>query len=361
MKMQKRSAMTILFVFFILLSLVSLLFLYSAHTTPIEETLVTASYTYGYEGIYDYTVALKSNTIYDNKTTLKPGEGTIYRRITDHINLDFTYSFDGDQTAHFTIRYITREYVQTSSWEKQIVEFPEEIIESSGSTMNFSVDNLPIIFPSSIAAIVTKINADTGMATSDYSLNITVEMHIEAKTSAGTVEEDFAPTLKIEFKSTLDQGEIISITGLENTKTGDITKTEKKYQPWVEQQREIYYGFSTVSFFGLAVSVWFYTKNRPAKPPTTEKLIEGIIEPYEEIIVEAGQEQLAKPVTTITMKTLEDLVKVADTTGKPIIHTYEAPETHVFSIIDGDTQYKFATTISIEQKRKEIIEEKEDE
>lgn len=360
--MQKRTIMTILFVFFMLLSLVSLLFLYYAHTNPIEKTSVTSSYTYGYEGIYDYTVALRPNTIYDNKTSLKPGEGTIYRRITDHIDVNFTYFFGGDLMANFTIKYITREYVQTSSWEKQIDEFPEEIIESSGDTLNFSLNNIPTILPSSILLIVNKINVDTGISLSDYNLNITIEMHIEAKTSAGTVEEDFVPSLKVDFKGTLDQGEIISITGLEYTKTGDITKTEKIYQPWVEQQRDICYGFSTVSFFGLAVSIWFYTKNRPSKPPEAEKLIEEIIGPYEEIIVEAGQKQLSKPATTITMKTLEDLVKVADTIGKPILHTYEAPETHVFSIIDGDTQYKFATTISIVQKRKEeIVEEEEDE
>jgi hypothetical protein len=359
--MQKKSTITILFVFFILLSLVSILFLYSAHTTPIEETLVTASYAYEYEGTYDYIVALKSNTIYDNNATLKPGEGTIYRRITDHIDVNFTYFFSGDQTANFTISYITHEYVETASWEKQIELFPEEIIKSLGDTINFSVSNIPTIIPSSILQIVNEINADTGIVTGDYNLNITIEMHIEAETSAGTVEEDFAPSLKAEFKSTLDQGETISITGLEYTKTGDITKTEEIYQPWVEQQRNIYYGFATVSFFGLAVSVWFYTKNRPTKQIEAEKLIEEMIEPYEEIIVEAGQEQLSKPVTTIATKTLEDLVKVADTTGKPIIHTYEAPDIHVFSIIDGDTQYKFSTTISIEQKRKEVVEEEEDE
>jgi hypothetical protein len=345
-----------------MLSLVSVLFLYSAHTTPVEETLVTTLYAYGYEGTYDYIAALRSNTIYDNKTSLKPGEGIIYRRITDHIDVNFTYFFSGDQMANFTIRYVTRGYVQTSSWEKQIYEFPEEIIESSGDTMNFSINNIPAIIPSSILQIVEEINLDTGIATGEYSLNITMEMHIEAKTSAGTVEEDFVPTLKVEFKGSLGEGEVISITGLDYTKTGDITKTETIYQPWVEQQRDIYYGFSTVSFFGLAISVWFYAKNRPTTLPEAEKLIEEMIEPYEEIIVEAGQEQLSKPVTTIAMKTLEDLVKVADTIGKPILHTYEAPETHIFSIIDGDTQYKFATTISIERKSKEeIVKEEEDE
>jgi hypothetical protein len=359
--MQKKSTITILFVFFILLSLVSILFLYSAHTTPIEETLVTASYAYEYEGTYDYTVALKPNTIYDNNATLKPGEGTIYRRITDHIDVNFTYFFSGDQTANFTISYVTHEYVETASWDKQIAEFPKEVIKSSGDTINFSVINIPAIFPSSILQIVNEINADTGIITGDYSLNITIEMRIEAETSAGSVDESFAPSLKADFKVTPDQGETISITGLEYTKTGSKTKTEEIYQPWVEQQRNIYYGFSTVSFFGLAVSVWFYTKNRPTKPLEAQKLIDEIIEPYEEIIVEAGQEQLSKPATTISTKTLEDLVKVADTTGKPIIHTFEAPDVHVFSIIDGDTQYKFSTTISIEQKRKEVIEEEEDE
>ena len=360
-KMIKRHTITILFISFILLSIISLLFLYYAHTNPIETTLVTSSYMYGYQGIYDYIAALKPNTIYDNKTSLRPDEGIIYRKITDHINVNFTYLFEGDLMANFTIRYSLHEYVQTTSWEKQINELPQEILESSGDSLNFSINNIPPIYPSSIQQIVNKINEDTGIYASQYNLNITIEIYIEAETSAGTVNEYFLPTLKVEFKSSPDQGDTISITGMEHAKTGEITKTEKIYQAWVEQQRNISYGFSTVSFFGLAVTIWFYTKNKPSKPPEAGKLLEEMIGPYEEIIVEVGQEQLLKPATTIAIKTLEDLIKVADTIGKPILHTYEAPETHIFRIIDDTTQYKFTTTTSTMEKKKETVEEEEDE
>ncbi|TET18946.1 hypothetical protein E3J74_08570 [Candidatus Bathyarchaeota archaeon] len=363
---KKPKIATILLIFFILLTLVSLLFLYYTHAIPLEKTSVTSLYTYGYQGTYNYIAALKPNTIYDNKTTLKPGEGPIYRRITDHIDVNFTYVFEGNLPANFTIKYSVHEYVETAHWRKQISELPQKNIETTGTRSDLSINNITTIDPPSIQEFVNEINEETGILASQYSLNITIKMYIEAKTSVGTVNESFMPTLKAEFQSSASEGEIISISGLEQGKTGEITETEKIYQLGVQQNRNISYGVSVASFAGLVISAWFFIRTRPPKPSKPEKLLEDIIGPYEEIIAEAAQEvsekdQLSKPGTTLAIKTLEDLVKIADTLERPILHSYKPPETHIFRIIDDAAQYEFTTTISTLAKRKAIMEEEENE
>lgn len=363
---KKPKIATTLLIFFILLTLVSLLLLYYTHATPLEKTSMTSPYTYGYQGTYNYVAALKPNIIYDNKTTLEPGEGTLYRRITDHIDVNFTYVFEGNLPANFTTKYSVHEYIETAHWRKQISELPQKNIETTGTSSNLSINNIATIDPPSIQGFVREISEETGIPVSQYSLNITIIMYIEAKTSVGTINESFTPTLKTEFQSSTTEGEIISISGLENGKTGKITKTEKIYQQGVQLNRNISYGVSVASFAGLVISTWFFIRTRPPKPPKPEKLLEDIIGPYEEIIAEAAQEpsgkgQLSKRATTIVIKTLEDLVKIADTLDKPILHSYKPPETHIFRIIDDAAQYEFTTTISTLAKRKVIMEEEENE
>jgi hypothetical protein len=361
---KKTKIIITLLILFILMTFVSLLFLSYTHANPIEKTLVTSLYTYGFRGTYNYIAALKPNTIYDNKTTLEPGEGPIYRRITDHIDVNFTYVWEGDLPANFTIKYSIHEYVQTANWNKQIIKLPQKTIETTGTSSHLSINNIPTIDPSSIQQLGSEINAETGISASTYSLNITIITYVEARTSVGTVNESFTPTLRIEFQSSASEGDTLSISGLEHDKTGEITKTEKTYQSWVEQQRNYSYGLSTVSFFGLAITTWVFLKTRPPKPPRPQKLLEDLIGPYEEIIVEAAQEPSRKgqlPLTTIAINELEDLVKIADMSDKPILHTYKPPETHIFRIIDGPTRYEFTTTISTIAKRKAAIEEDENE
>jgi len=341
------------------------LILYYTHQLPNPEESVTPLYSYGHHGTFNYSATLKPNTIYDNKTTLKFGEGPIYRKITDSIDVDFTYFFEGNLPANFTVKSSVYEYVEIANLEKQISALPQKIIETTGTNSYLTIDNITAIVPSAIDQLVKEMRSESGIFESKYSLNITVKIDVEARTSVGTVSESFTHTLGMEFKSGTAEGEVIVISGIEQDKTGEITKTEYIYHHWVQQQRDVSYGLSIASIFGLILSAWFFMKNRPHEPPEPEKLLEDIISPYEEIIAEAqgssGKEQHSKFGTTITVKTLEDLVKIADTIEKPILHIHKAPETHIFRIIDDATQYEFTTTISAIAKRKAVIEEDENE
>jgi hypothetical protein len=297
---------------------------------------------------------------------LRLAEGSFYRRVINNINVSFSHVFTGDLEADFTVKYSVHEYLEIGDWKKQIVEFPEETIETAGYESDLTIENIPTINPTAIQQIANKFSEETGLFASQYSLNITTKVYIEAETSVGNVSEFLTPTVSLEFKSGAAEGEIISVSGLNYVKTGEIQQTETVYNQWVEQQRNWLYSLSTVSFFGLVASSWFFVKTKSQEPPKPEKILEDTIAPYEEIIVEAAQEpsqkeQTLRTANTMAVNTLEDLVKIADTLNKPIIHTYKPPETHIFRIIDGLTMYEFTTTATILEKRKEIAEEVEEE
>lgn len=363
---KRKIRLTISLVFFTIFSIVTLFFLYNALATPIEETRITPLYTYENQGIYTCRATLKPNTIYNNATTLELNEDSIFRRITDHIDINFTYSFEGDKQANFTVRYYVYEFIETGSWTKQFVELPLQIVESNGTSMSFFITDIPVVNLTIIQNFVGKISDETGLYSSQYSLNITTAINITAETSVDTIYETFTPSMKIEFRSTSSEGEIISITRLEHTKTDGIEETDTIYNEGVQQQRNWLYAGSTAALFGLFLSVWFFIGTGPQEPPKPEKLLEDAIAPYEEIIVEAVQEssekeQVLRTANTVSINTLEDLVKIADTLNKPIIHMHKPPETQIFYIIDGLTKYEFTTTFSAIEKEKVAAEEEEEE
>ncbi|RLI40900.1 hypothetical protein DRO69_12250, partial [Candidatus Bathyarchaeota archaeon] len=101
MKLEKTKTLVIIFT---ILTLIALLTLYTVHQNPIEETITNTLCTYKSTATYNYTAMLQTpNLIYNNKTTLKPDEGTIYTKITRQINLTLTYNFQTTLQSNATI------------------------------------------------------------------------------------------------------------------------------------------------------------------------------------------------------------------------------------------------------------------
>jgi hypothetical protein len=362
----RRMLITALLIIFISLSIASVLFMYNTHTIPLEEKRVTPLYTYTHRGTYDYVARLSPNTVYDNKTTLKPWEGPVYRRITDLIDVNFTYTFEGSKPANLTIQYNVTEYVETAKWTKPISEVPIKTVSTEGTEATLSIDNISPVNASSIQNLVKAMQGDTGIPLSEYSANIRITMYIDAETSEGVINKTFSPTLVMLFRSSSEEGDIISISGLENSDSGSITETETIYHSWVKFQRDISYVLSAVTFFGLVITTWTFMRTRPHKPPKPEKMLEDFIAPYEEIIVETAPEPRVgkpklEPANMINVETMDDLLKIAEILGKPILHSYWPPENHIFYVFDDTIRYEFATTISALAERKKIREREENE
>ena len=83
----------ILLIMLACLAAVSALSIYYTHQLPTSEVHTKTLAIYQHIGAYNYIAKLKPNVIYQNRTTLNPGEGTLYTAIVEYVNLTFTYAF----------------------------------------------------------------------------------------------------------------------------------------------------------------------------------------------------------------------------------------------------------------------------
>lgn len=338
-----------LLILFIALSLISISTIYYTHQLPTEEQRPITLCTYKHDGEYNCIAELKANTIY-NQSTLKPSEGILYLRIINYICINLSYTFESQLSANTTIQYSINESVTGGrGWEKHFVLTPQTTINSTGTPLELPIINTLQINIIEVEQLVSDINQETGMYAADCNITISPNINTMAETTAGTINETFTPTLIISFKYRTEEGDHITIDGLQHTKTGAITRTEIIHQQWVMNQRYTSYIIFVVAFSGLAYTSWVFIKTKPTKPTKPERPIEELIEPYEEIIAEAKELSFRREIATIMMSSLEDLVKVADSLGKPILHSEEA-QTHILYVLDGETKYEYTLITPIVEK-----------
>jgi len=339
-----RTRLTALLVLFALLSVASIVTIYFTHQLPTEEAITTTLCAYEHRGRYDYIAKLKPNNLY-NQTTLKLGEGTLYTRVIEHINITFSYTFLSSRTTNTTIEYlVNRELESPGKWVKNLEATASNTTNFTGNTGGFTT-TLHINI-AEVKGLVSVIDEDTGTSSSTFNLNVKPQIHTVSETDAGTINEPLNPTLTITFQSGTSQGDIIIIENLDHTKTGGITKTETIYQQWVTNQRYASYAILLPALTGLAYITWAFIRTKPTKP---EKPLEKIIASYEEIIAEAKEPSYEGRKATVTMKTLEDLVKVAYSLDKPILHS-KKESIHTFYVVDGSTKYEYTLTAQIIKK-----------
>lgn len=350
-----RSKITIILISFLLLATIGISYIFYTHQIPETETQIIPLCEYQHIGTYNYIAKLKPNIIYNNKTTLKPGEGPVYLRITEHLNITFTYTFQSNKEANATIKYSVQEYLQSPKWTKQLdTTITETTINGTGKQIEILINNISSISIAALESLANQMNQEKGVYTSEYNATITTKIQTIAETNEGTINELFNPTLTTMFKRGTPEGDLLLILGLENTKTGAITQENTIHRDWVINQRIGSYALTMTALIGLAITTWARSKTKPTKREKPEKYLEEIIEPYEEIIAEVTREPTQKvPTTTLPMKSIEDLVKIADNLAKPILHVEKAENKQVFYVLDETTRYEYTITAPTKAKEEE--------
>ena len=338
--MNKKTQITILLTFFAVLTAASTLTVYYTLSLPNEETTITTLCTYHHTGRYNYIAHLDPNIIY-NKTTLAPGEGTLYTAIVDHIDLAFNYTFTSNLiVSTTTTNHQTTIELESTGWTKTLTTTEKQETLQFTNTLNFTLQ----IAKTQIQPLVDTIDTETGTRTTTYNIKITPIIHTTAETPASTIDETFTPTLTIAFKSDTTTGNYIDIQNLQQHKTGQIQDTQTNYLPWTKNLQYAAYIFLATTLSATAFTSFAYLKLKPTFPQKSPKPIEEIIQPYKDIIAQTTQlPSKTRQTTTITLTTLEDLAKIAETLIKPILHTQQV-EKHVFYLIENNTTYQYTTT-----------------
>jgi len=328
--MKKPSKAIILLTLFTILTIISIITANAVHQTPTQETTTNTLCTYISTATYDYTAAIDPNIIY-NKTTLKPNEGTLYTRITKHINITLTYTFHATLPAETTITYTLKQTIKTSAWQ-----YPTTTTQPTTTNQTEINITLPPVIKSELDTIKGEYEKTTGASTATtYTFEITPTFTVNANTTAGPIHQVFTPTLTVNFQRT-DQGDITTIEDLYQTKSDAITENQTITLSDIINQRYASYILITISIAGLCFSTYFYMKT---KPKIEEIPLDKLIAPYKDLIIEAQEPPKPTPeITMINVETIQELAKTAEILAKPIILTRKPQPT--LTVIDQNTIYQ---------------------
>ena len=327
-------------IIFAILTAASAFAIYHAYQLPIYETQINTICSYQHNGTYNYVAKLKPNFIY-NKTTLNPGEGTLYTAIVEYVNLTFNYAFTCDpKSENITLNHEIEIQIESPGrWLRTLQPTEaQEILKITGN-LNWTMQVNSTKIRQLVEAIDKEIYGITRSTT--YNINIKPKIHVTANINTQTIDETFTPELTIAFKTEAEKGNYIAIEKLNQTKQSKITETRQIPLLQVQTQRTISQIATAITATALTISAFLYIKYKPPSPPTitAEKRLKKLTDPYKELIAKTTQKP-PKTETTIEVESIEDLAKIAEILARPILHATEAEE-HIFYIIDNDTKYQF--------------------
>jgi hypothetical protein len=234
----------------------------------------------------------------------------------------------------FVYKIATLEVPQ--SWSKNFILLHNE--QSGNITVNFPID------VANYAQLVKSIITETGVNTDSYNLTITANIHTTGDTVSGPINETFSPTMSGTIKSNV----LVWDKDLTNSKAGGITQTnnvDNKSFGLSIPAAEILFGIlSFIFLLCLLGLVILYSKNRGTGPSGFEREKQKIQKKYGTRIAESFSNTEIENQVPVYMHSIEDLVKVSDELGKPIVHQSggSSGDVESYYVIDGNTKYEYS-------------------
>jgi hypothetical protein len=329
-----RITVIVLFVVLTITTMISAFATTEQKPSSIQKTITLCSYKQ--TGQFNYIAHLKNNTVYGVKILI-PGQGTIFKKILETIDLSFKYTFTNDCQATIKGSYTLLAQINTNLWDKEYTLIPRTNFENN----SFEIDTPLDIFH--YQNILSSINDETGTMAGKPQLNITCRVTITIQTTNKTAYEGLTSLITIPLS-----GNIIEINGdLTQSKNGAFTKTIIIPVPKEQHNQERNTSLLIAAIFFIPIIlIAVLTKNDDYKPTPTQRQLKKIKKKYGEWIVETNKIPKSKTMNAIPVETLDDLLKISEETGKPIIHSNtKKEEKHTFYIFDENIEYKYILQI----------------
>jgi len=325
--------LTILGVLCIIL-LYSVVSTYTAYQTPSTRKVIKPSLQYDHFGRFDYIVYLKNNTVY-NKTTLGPGEGIYFTRLVKHINASFSYDFQINADAAITGNYTIQATIQAPQWTKTYPIVSRTPFSSHGRTTSFR-EKFPIDYAFYEQAL-EKINEETGVPTQNPVLIIQSIVEVIATSANGTVASIYTPSINV----SLNQKTIEISKELSLNQPGVLTTNITVSRSEVFFQRNIWTISSLILIAGMLIFM-FVTTSTTSPESTTDKKLRKIKKKYGEWIIETKTSPEQPKSRIILVKSLEDLSKVSEELGKPILlYGPSSEKDYRFYVLEDSMMYEY--------------------
>ena len=332
------------------LALTTVFSLYAVEYTqglPTTQTSSQVDSTYVLRGNYDYVATLAPNLLY-NTTVQTLGNGDLFVSITKSINVTFTLTLSSTAPADATVdsRYVAT--LWGGAWNTTLDRGANETRMQNGNSVVISKTfqfNMTMI-----QQLIKGLEVQLKYIAPLYVIEIRPAISGSLSTSGRTVNLDMpAP-----FNLTMSNG-VISANGTEYSQNGTITSPINVSDTDNIRLHTISYLAFSVSLGGTAAcGIYSVRPGRGKKTANQAEELEIATRPYREII--AASKSPPEGERRITMEKWEDLVKVADTLGKPILEFNgwkpDAGPQHVFYVSDSGAHYVYELKLEREPKKR---------
>jgi hypothetical protein len=308
-----------------------------------------AEYSYLNKAKIDYQVFLKPNNLYPpNQKNL--GEGNYYiKKLTDYIEANLKYEFIGDRPAElqgkYSVKAIMDGKVGDEKSKKVIWKHEEQLSGEQAFKVNSDKHIIELktnIIPKHFEDIANEKAKESGL---NFETNLVVywDIQIEAKTDKGIAHEQLNPTMEIPINT----NNYFEIKGnLTPQKKGAIERVIKAISPSYRKNMIVCSILVIISLI-IILFILVYTNNKPKEDPIQLKL-KKIFKNHGDRLVRLDNENLRVEAKLIHVKEFEDLVRIADEVGKPILYNYEEGINEISTFYVFDDKYVYILQLSID-------------
>jgi len=361
LKINKIIRIALIIVTILVLCVLSFL-LYREIKIPKVNEKTVKLYSYTNKSSTDYEVLLKPNSLY-NTTSL--GEGMYYiTNYVDNIEATFNYEYSGDRNAdikgYYEVAAVVKAYTiqekeNITIWERKFVLSPRTEFASKDKmlTLAKSVNIKLSEYNDFVTAIVEESKVQTPVQ-----LNVYMNVSLNADTDKGPVEAKIAPAISIP----LDEAYFLIAESETKEEPGSIEETKKVQLPPNKQKIILYecgLGVLILVVFGLIIFTESVTKS-----PFIKKL-NKIFKQHGSRLVALNNELLAATLENCNIvRNIDDLVRVADELGRPIMYEYSEEYNDIvhFYILDDKRTYIYilrdimnGVNVSLDNEKKVVL------
>ncbi len=329
-----RIPVIILFSLLFLGALYGLYYLYQQPAVIVKDEPV---YAYKHQGDIGFRAVIKPNSVFKETAITDPGK-TVYRGLMESFTATYAYKFKADQPAEIKGTYnVTATLEAKDMWTLDYVLVPQTAFAQSGQEVGFKNERaLDLAY---FEQVIKQVNAELGVNAREPKLIVKTNINLEADTGEQVLKEQLAPVMTIPLTSGSFQ---VEGGGLTAKKEGSLTK--KTMAPNPVRGKVIYTQGAAVVLGTVLMCLILLTKNSPLKPDprkSRQEFWKEFWKKYGERIIKTNHEP--NPAEFVSVSSMDDLVRVADESSKPIIYK-EVPNACLpaaFYVLDGPTAYKY--------------------
>jgi len=293
--------------------------------------------TYAFQGTFSYVATLRPNDVY-NSTTLNQGQGPLFVAITRTINVTYTCTISLGQPGNVNAETSYLVTLSGGVWNKTLSQSSQSNQQTGGGSAATSKSFLLNV--SQTVALAKQIGTELQYASPSYLIQI-------KPTESGTLTEA-GRTVPVYFVTpmnlTIADG-VITPSGTSYFHQGNITSEAIVTYGSTDTYRIVSYVALAASLVFLGMSVYYVLRIEKKKEPLATDDIGTLTRPYREVI--ASTTSVPPGGAQISMERWEDLVRVADTLGKPILEFTDKGEGfahYVYWVLDGYSTYVYEVT-----------------